>query len=647
MCGICGIVNLTDGRLVDREILLNLNARLKHRGPDDAGFYIDEEANVGLAMRRLSIIDLETGHQPISNEDETIWIVLNGQIYNHPELRNRLENDGHRFSTKSDTEAILHAYEQYGDDCVHHLNGMFSFAIWDSRKRRLLIARDRFGIKPMYYYLSSDLFVFGSELKALLAHPQTPRLIDLNAVDHFLTLEYIPAPLTILKGVRKLPAGHRLIMENGRVTTEQYWDIPFSPIDLDEDTISETLDDLLRDAVKIRLVSDVPLGAFLSGGIDSSTIVYYMSEISHTPVQTFSIGFGDPTYNELPYAHLVSAKFKTKHHAEYLEPNIPQLVEDIGGCLDEPLGDFSIFSTYLVSKVASQVVKVCLSGDGGDEIFGGYDTYVAQALDQRYYRHLPGWLRQKFAPKLLNAFPPTSAKKGLVNKAKRFVEGTTYPRSLQHARWMMFMSDEQKEQLYQPEMSAALDGDNPHTTLHGFFHKAADLDALTQQQYVDIKTYLAENILTKVDRMSMAASLEARVPLLDYRIVEFVLNLPSRYLFDQHGTKKILRKIMTDRLPKAVIDKKKEGFSVPVKRWLCHELHPLMHDLLSADALRRRGYFDPDCVTRWITEHTHNRVNHSHRLWALMILELWHQQFLDQNLPKTSLSDTPVALSSV
>ncbi|MBE0411089.1 MAG: asparagine synthase (glutamine-hydrolyzing) [Anaerolineales bacterium] len=647
MCGICGIFNLSDNRPVEKEILLNLNATLKHRGPDDAGYYIDDRANVGLAMRRLSIIDLSTGSQPIANEDKTVWIVFNGEIYNYLDLRSQLLTLGHRFSTKSDTETIIHAYEQYGDDCVHYLNGMFSFAIWDSRKNRLLLVRDRLGIKPLYYYLGPDLLVFSSELKALLAHPQTPRDIDLNAVDHFLTLEYIPAPYTILKGICKLPAGYRLIVENGRVKTEQYWDLEFQPVDLDEEKILETLDDLLRDAVKSRLMADVPLGVFLSGGIDSAAVVSYMSEVSDLPVKTFSIGFGDPTYNELPYARLVSNQFGTQHHEQYLEPNIPQLVENIGTILDEPLADFSVFSTYLVSTVASQFVKVCLTGDGGDEVFGGYETYVAQSFDQRYYHHLPNWIRSKLLPGLANLVPPTPAKKGLINKSKRYVEGGVFPAYLQHTRWMMFLSDNQKALLYQPEMHSALGGESPYTTLQRFFSKAASSDALTQQQYVDIKTYLAENILTKVDRMSMAASLEARVPLLDYRIVEFVLNLPSHMLLDKRGNKKILRRIMGNRLPQKIINKKKEGFSVPVKHWLSNELQPLMADLLSDNVLRSRGYFNPDCVSTWISEHTHNRANHSHRLWALMVLELWHQQILDQRPAHSRLPDTPVFLSSI
>ena len=644
MCGICGVVNL-NGKPIDQNNLFDINETLKHRGPDDAGFFHDDQRHVGLAIRRLSIIDLSTtGHQPISNEDKSIWIVFNGEIYNYMDLRNRLAHCGHQFSTKTDTEVIIHAYEQYGDDCVHHLNGMFSFAIWDSQKQRLLIARDRLGIKPMYYFLTPDLLVFGSELKAVLAHPQTPRDIDLNAIDQYLTLEYITAPNTIIKGVHKLLAGHRLILEDGRIRTEQYWDVEFNPIEMDEKKISETLDSLLYDAVKIRLMADAPLGAFLSGGIDSSSVVYYMSKSSNLPVQTFSIGFGDPSYNELPYARIVATQFETYHYEDYLDPNIIQLVENLGTFLDEPLGDFSTVSTYLVSKVASQFVKVCLTGDGGDEVFAGYDTYIAQSLDQHYYRHLPYGMRHNLLPKLVNWIPPSPAKKGYINRVKRFVEGGTLPSTLQHARWMIFLSDYQKSHLYLPEIFNSLNGDNSYQIFELLFNKAAHASELAQQQYVDIKTYLAENILTKVDRMSMAASLEARVPLLDYRIVELILNLPPHILLDKTGNKKILRKIMANRLPGTVINKKKEGFSVPVKHWLCNELQPMMTDLLSADVIRKRGYFRPECVARWISEHMQKRANHSHRLWALMILEMWQRQFIDQNKCDPKFSNKPISL---
>jgi len=631
MCGICGIVGRIPGLVVEVTDLRKINNTLVHRGPDDEGYFVDQSGGAGLAVRRLSIIDLATGHQPIGNEDGTIWIVFNGEIYNHLELRSRLEQRGHVFSTRTDTEAILHAYEEYGDDCVHHLNGMFAFAIWDSRRRRLLLVRDRLGVKPMYYHLSQDRLVFGSELKAVIAHPETPRDIDLAALDHFLTLEYIPAPRTIFRNIHKLSPGHRLVLEDGRCRIEQYWNIRFQPNQHDEATCVEALTELIRDAVKIRLMADVPLGAFLSGGIDSSTIVSSMSETSDTPVRTFSIGFGDPTYNELPYARLVSKACGAQHYEEILRRDINDLTLRLVGHFDEPFGDFSIFPTYLVSEVARRFVKVTLSGDGGDEVFAGYDTYLAQSLDQRFYRHLPYWARRSVLPRLMDAIPPQPAKKGSINKVKRFVEGGSLPVNLQHTRWMMFVNRADKVQLYQPDLWQALkNGEAPEALIEQYFGQAAGVDPLAQQQYVDIKTYLAEDILTKVDRMSMAVSLEVRVPLLDYRIVEFAVNLPPHMKIRGNETKVILRRAMANRLPRAVLAKPKEGLSIPLKHWLCNELRPLMTDLLSAETVRRRGYFSPECLTRWVNEHLARRANHSHRLWALMVFELWHRQVFDK-----------------
>ena len=629
MCGICGIVSLNHSP-IDEGLLCAMNDTIEHRGPDDAGHYVDGQA--GIAMRRLSIIDLASGDQPISNEDGSVWIVFNGEIYNHQEVRRRLEQKGHVFRTKSDTEAIVHAYEEYGDECVHHLNGMFAFAIWDTREQRLLLVRDRLGIKPMYYTMPADCFIFGSELKAVIAHPQTPRDIDFVALDQFLTLEYIPSPRTIFKDVYKLPAGHRLVVEKGQCRVEQYWDVAFQPISDDESTCVEALTELIRDAVKIRLMADVPLGAFLSGGIDSSTVVAFMSEASDTPVRTFSIGFGDPTYNELPYARMVAKAFGTHHHEEFLEPDITDLVLGLTSHFDEPFGDFSIFPTYLVSQVARKFVTVTLSGDGGDEIFGGYDTYVAQKLAGRYYDRLPGVVSRGMLPRLMEMVPPQPAKKGTINKAKRFIEGGALPPSLQHTRWMMFMRDSDKAQLYRPSLRASLNGDTSTALMERYFRQATPMDTLAQQQYVDVKTYLVDDILTKVDRMSMAVSLEARVPLLDYRIVEFALNLPPHMKLNGGTTKAILRRVMANRLPPAVLDKPKEGFSIPLKHWLRGELRPLMTDLLSAETVRRRGYFAPECVTGWVSEHLEQKANHSHRLWALMVFELWHQKIGDRRL---------------
>lgn len=627
MCGICGVIAINPDLQVDELIVRRMCRTLQHRGPDDEGYYTDAQA--GLGMRRLSIIDLSTGHQPITNEDGTIWIVFNGEIYNYQDLRIQLEQKGHRFATNTDTETIVHAYEEYGDRCVEHLNGMFSFAIWDARRRRLLLARDRVGIKPLYYWLDNDQLVFGSELKAVVAYPGAPRQVDPVALNHFLTLEYIPAPWTIFQGIHKLPAGHILVLQDGSCTTASYWDIGLQTMPQTPGECAEALAALLEDAVRLQLVSDVPVGAFLSGGLDSSTVVALMRQMTNAPIQTFSIGFGDRSYNELPYARVVAQHFDTNHIEEFLTPDIITLTEQLVRHLDEPFGDFSIFPTYLVSAMARRAVKVVLSGDGGDELFGGYDSYVAQQYD-RFYRLLPTGLRQDLLPALLHRVPPQAAKKGMINKVKRFTEGAALPATLQHTRWMTFMTDQDKHVLYQPDLHTAINGTTPTAVIESYFQRVAHADRLAQQQYVDVKTYLAENILTKVDRMSMAASLEARVPLLDHRIVEFALNLPPHLKLHRGQTKVILRQVMADRLPPQVLNKSKQGFSIPLKHWLCGPLRPLMLDLLSPDSIQNRGYFQLEPIGQWMREHLAGRANHSHRLWSLMVFELWQREFLDR-----------------
>lgn len=625
MCGICGVVSSVSRRPVDQSTLRRMCQVLYHRGPDDEGLYLDDSASLGI--RRLSIIDLSTGHQPISNETENIWLVFNGEIYNYQELRVQLIKRGHVFKSRSDSEVIVHAYEEYGDACVDYLNGMFAFAIWDSSQYRLMLARDRLGIKPLYYWHNQDEIVFGSELKALLMHPDVPREIDLQALDQFLTLEYVPGPKSILQGVHKLPPGHRLLFQEGRIAIERYWNISVRKTSGNSKVFADELRSLIQESVRMRLVSDVPLGAFLSGGIDSSTIVAFMSEASSSPVRSFSIGFEDDTYNELPYARIVASRFGTEHHEEVLRPDITRLAEKLVDHLDEPLSDFSIFPTYLVSKLASRHVKVVLSGDGGDEIFAGYDTYVAQQLDTIYSR-LPARLRQQMLPNLMSRVPPQSAKKGLINKAKRFVEGASLTPLLQHTRWMIFLTDEERDRLYSPLLRAELNGVSSWSVLEDHFVELGWADNLAQQQYVDIKTYLVDNILTKVDRMSMAASVEARVPFLDHRIVDLVVNLPPRMKLNRFQTKVILREVMTPYLPEIILNKPKQGFSIPLKHWLRGPLQPLMTDLLAKDTIRSRGYFDPLTVSTWIQEHLNSQANHSHRLWALMVLELWLQRNL-------------------
>jgi asparagine synthase (glutamine-hydrolysing) len=627
MCGICGAVSLNGSEPVSEGILRCMAATLHHRGPDDEGYYLDGRA--GLAIRRLSIIDLATGRQPLSNEDKNVWVVLNGEIYNYRQVRRRLRQKGHVFATHSDTEVIVHAYEEYGDDCLDHFNGMFGLAVWDARRRRLLLARDRLGIKPLYYHISAERLVFGSELKAVVAHPEVPRDIDLVALDQFLTLEYVPGPRTIFSNLCKLPPGHRLILEEGACRLENYWTIPQQPVPGDEEWCRQALIELIRDAVKMQMVADVPLGAFLSGGIDSSTVVALMSQASGTPVRTFSIGFADDTYNELPFARLVAQRFATEHREEQLKPDVAALAERLVCHFDEPFADFSIFPTYLVSQVARQSVKVVLSGDGGDELFAGYDTYVAQRLAHRYYDWLPESVRRKILPRLADLLPPQPAKKGVINKVKRFVEGAALPVAWQHLRWMIFINEADKARLYAPDLRQALNGDLADSSLLPYLEQAGPRDDLARQQYADVKSYLVDNILTKVDRMSMAVSLEARVPLLDHRIVEFALNLPPEMKLRGQTTKYLLRQAVAGLLPAEVLAKPKQGFSMPLKHWLCGPLRPLLTDLLSPAAIARDGYFQPRCVEQWISEHLSGRANHSHRLWALMVFVLWRRQMIE------------------
>jgi asparagine synthase (glutamine-hydrolysing) len=622
MCGICGVVSFQPNTPPDRSTLLRMNASLRHRGPDDEGYYEDDQ--VSLAMRRLSIIDLHTGQQPISNESGNVWVVYNGEIYNFQKVRAALEQRGHIFKTQTDTEIIVHAYEEYGDECVTYFNGMFAFALWDARKRRLLLARDRLGIKPLYYWWGPNKLIFGSELKAVTLYPDVPRQVDLASLDLFLTLEYIPAPRTIYRGILKLLPGHLLVVEQGNIKITQYWDVPYQPITQSEAECAEILSSLIKESVRLRLISDVPLGAFLSGGIDSSIIVGYMSQSMKEPVQTFSIGFDDDTYNELPYAEAVAKHFGTKHHVELLKPDHTSLTEQLVTHFDEPFADTSIFPTFLVSKLASREVKVVLSGDGGDELFAGYDTYLAEKLDRSYGR-LPRSLRQQVLPKFGRWLPPQPAKKGLINKIKRMVEGGALDPSLQHTRWMMFLNSSEKDSLYRSDLRATLYDDLALDYFTGYFEKASGFDRLAQQQYVDLKTYLADDILAKVDRMSMAVSIEARVPLLDYHLVEFAMNLPPHMKLNGTRTKSILRSAVKHLVPDLVLEKPKQGFSIPMKHWLCTSLKPMMLDILSKDSLHKSGYFDHQVVTAWIGEHLEGRANHSHRLWALMVFEMWHQ----------------------
>jgi len=624
MCGICGVTYFDRERNVLEHLVKSMCDVIRHRGPDDEGWIT--KGNYGIGMRRLSIIDLFTGRQPISNEDDSIWIVFNGEIYNHVELRNKLIKKGHKFQTKCDTEVIVHAYEEYGEECPKKLNGMFGFAILDLKKQILFLARDRLGIKPLYYYHDSKKFAFGSELKSILQVPNIPREVDLRALDLFLTFEYIPSPYSIFQGIRKLPPGHSLTLKDGRINIREYWDLDFEEKEIPEDELCEQLLELFQDAVKIRLMSDVPLGAFLSGGIDSSAIVAMMSRVMDRPVKTFSIGFKEDTYNESHYAQQIANHFNTEHHVEIIEPNALELAEKLVGFLDEPFGDFSIFPTYLVSKMARKHVTVSLSGDGGDELFAGYDTYIANKAGRAYER-LPRLLRNAMHP-ILSRIPPTEKKKGLINRAKRFVEGMELPADLEHTRWMIFLQEGEKIKLYSDDLQDTLNGSDSFEFIRNYFNRVNTSDPLNRQLYVDIKSYLVDNILVKVDRMSMATSLETRVPFLDHRFVEFSATIPSRLKLQGKNTKYLFKKAMADVLPPQILNRSKEGFSIPIKNWLKEDLKPLMLEVLDQQKIKREGFFNTNYVEQLKKEHLSGKENHSHRLWSMMVFGIWQDLYL-------------------
>jgi asparagine synthase (glutamine-hydrolysing) len=632
MCGICGIAKTDNGTPFSPSLVADMCETLAHRGPDDQG--VHTEKNVGLGSRRLSIIDLEKGHQPLSNEDGTIWISHNGEVYNFPALREELLSRGHTFRTKTDTETIVHAYEEWGEDFVLRLRGMFASALWDSRKEKLILARDRIGIKPLYYtQLEDRTLVYGSELKAILQHPRVQRSLDPQALDLYLTLEYIPAPFSIFLNISKLPAGHLLIYKKGEIQTRKYWelenqDTASSKVSRSRiDSVKDELYALIKEAVGLRLISDVPLGAFLSGGIDSSCLVGMMHELGTSPIKTFSIGFEDTSYDELHHARRVAETFQTEHEEFVLKPNALELTGKLIHHLDEPFGDFSIFPTYMVSQMARSHVKVILSGDGGDEVFGGYEHYQAQKLSRP---PLP-FLFRRFLNPLLRTIPPSQKKKGAWNKIRRFGQGFDHSAGDKHLRWMMFLSERDKKNLYAPELLDELGGTKPlHATspFDEVYRSSGHFDTLNREYYLDLKTYLVDDILVKVDRMSMATSLETRVPLLDHKIVEFAYSLPGDLKLNGFTTKWIFKKTMERLLPRQNIYRKKEGFSIPIKHWLRTELKDLLFDYLSPKRIREGGLFRYDSIAKMIDQHMKQRENFSHQLWALLVFEVWRDNYL-------------------
>jgi asparagine synthase (glutamine-hydrolysing) len=619
MCGFCGISH--PGGSVERCTIEAMCTSLLHRGPDDFGVHVD--GTIGLGATRLSIIDLEGGHQPLTNETGSIWAVQNGEIYNYQELRADLLRCGHRLATHSDTEVLVHLYEQYGDDFVQRLHGMFAFAIWDAPRRRLLLARDRLGVKPLVYTVHDGRLLWGSEIKALLT-AGVPRRVDPAALHDYLSFDYVPGPRTMFDGIRKLQAGHLLIWD-GDVHIRPYWDVPgkHQEVGHNREELRAHLRGLLDDAVREAMVSDVPVGAFLSGGLDSSLIVALMSRLSQGPVRTFSVGFRERSYNELPYARMVAEQYGTDHHEVIVEPHIEEVIHEIVDHFDEPFADSSAVATYYVSEVARQHVKVALSGDGGDEVFGGYTIYQADRL-AHLYRRLPGIVADGVIPGVVRRLPASEGKMSWDLKARRFVERARLDPLTAHASWRVIFTEEMKERLYadgEAERHDSLD------LLRAHFDAYPENDLLNRFLYVDTKVSLVDDMLTKVDRMSMANSLEVRVPLLDHRLVEWMSQVPSSLKVHGMDLKYLFKDVARDLLPKKIVDRRKAGFHVPIPGWIKHELQPLIAEQLSPATIARQGVFNPGYVSELLAAHRNGSENYSRNIWGLLIFSLWYDRF--------------------
>ena len=640
MCGIAGVVSATRESDITEALVRHMCDQIVYRGPDDEGILVQDGA--GLGMRRLSIIDLSGGHQPVFNEDRSAWVVFNGEIYNFPELRPELEKRGHRFYTKTDTEVIIHLYEEMGAECVQKLRGMFSLAIYDQPKRKLVLARDRLGKKPLHYALLKDKLYFGSEIKSILA--VAPELAEVNAQGllEYLYYGYIPDPITVFTGIQKLPPGHLLEFEKGKICIRQYWDLPQynTHAPKSEEECLEELEGRLLEATRIRLISDVPLGAFLSGGTDSSTIVALMAHASSGPVKTFSIGFTKADFNEAEYARMVARKFGTDHHEMILEPDVVETVEHLTSSLEEPFGDSSMLPTYYVSQMARQHVTVALSGDGGDEIFAGYDRYRIHS-SRRFFEYIPKWARKFYRDQVFPRLPNGMQGRGFSYNVtlpwrERYVDGLSFVPAFE--RDAPLLSDDFRQILRRC--------DDPQNALLRYFANAPARDPVSELLYVDTKTYMPADILTKVDRMSMLNSLEVRVPILDHQFVEWVTGLPPQWKLRGSTQKYILRKL-AERVgvPREALNRPKQGFALPLVHWMRNELKDVLMILLEPRTLQR-GYFEADGIRKLMNDHLYGGRVLTGRIWRLLMFELWHRNFLEKFTKPAGLFSLPLVTDS-
>mgnify|MGYP002784584000 CR=1 FL=1 len=658
MCGIAGWINLkqSDSNQGAEPVLHSMCETIVHRGPNSEGLWLDDTVTLG--MRRLSIIDLVTGDQPVFNCDRSVVVMMNGELYNYREVRAELEKKGHKFTTKSDTEILPHLYEEHGDAMLEHVNGMYAFSLWDSRRKKLIIARDRFGEKPLYYGVFDDKLIWASEPKAILAHPAVKPELDLNALRHYVSFDYVPAPMSIFKGIHKLPAAHVLTVENGEVKARRYWDIswtnsppyeggvaaalggrggsldangeaPAKTQRLKDASLTEKADelkDLLSDAVRMRLVSDVPLGILLSGGIDSSTVAAFAVQHATERVKTFSIGFEEDSFDESKYARQVARHLNTEHYEDKLSAaTAGDLISETGTWLDEPMSDGSLIPTFLLARFVRKHVTVALGGDGGDELFAGYPMYYAHTVAAKYLA-IPSVLRRGLIEPVVNALPVSTKNMSFDYKAKRFVRAARYDDVTRHHSWFGSFSIDQHKELFSKDVLAQTDAD-VYRGVRELVGRSDARNVIEQMQYADINYYLAEDILTKVDRAAMAVSLETRAPFLDPRIGQFAASIPVEYKLKGKNGKVILKEAMRDLLPHDILHRPKKGFGIPIAEWLKGRLNPLMHDMLAPEKLKQQGLFNPDYVQRLITEHETGRASHHKELWTLLVFQLWSVNF--------------------
>jgi asparagine synthase (glutamine-hydrolysing) len=638
MCGIAGVVNTAAGQRIEAATIHRMCQAIVHRGPDDEGIFVKD--GTGFGMRRLSIIDLAGGHQPVFNEDRSVWVVFNGEIYNYPQLRSELQARGHHLSTHSDTEVIVHLYEEMGRDCVHQLRGMFAFALYDERRRKLLIARDRLGEKPLHYAFDDQRLLFGSEIKSILAIAPELAQVDRQALRQYMQFGYIPDPATAFLDIKKLPPGYLLELENGKLSIRQYWDLPaygtHSPAS--EEECLEQLEQRLGEAVKMRLIADVPLGAFLSGGADSSTIVALMARFSSGPVRTFSIGFRQKDFDETRYARLVAQKFGTEHHELILEPDVVSSVETLTHSLEEPFGDASALPTYYVSCLARQHVTVVLSGDAGDEIFAGYDRYRV-CLQDRAFPWITAGMRRVYRDHIHQLVPRRTPGRSLSYSIalpwqERYLEDI----SLQPLQRQM--------ELFSEDFIQSAPGEEtPFDVFREYLERAPAEDPLSRLLYLDSKTYLPADILTKVDRMSMLTSLEARAPMVDHVFLEWATGLAAPWKMRGGEQKYIFRKL-AERLgvPRETLYRPKQGFALPLVYWTRHELKDLILTVLLDPRSLQRGYVNPRAVRQLLDEHFRGRRNHAGRIWRLLMFELWHRNYLEKLHAEDSVSAAESAI---